>query len=112
MSDERLPAHVEISALIRAAQAAGGFAAIVSRGDRDAGTILILTLERGAHARLWERLPSLEGTRTFAVTKEQDPENAQEFTDYLARRTARDPDSWLIELDIADAERFIAALTH
>jgi hypothetical protein len=46
------------------------------------------------------------------MTKEQEPENVEEFRAYLARRTARDPDCWLVELDIANAERLIAGLTR
>lgn len=108
MADARLPAHLEVSALIRAVEAAGGFGTIVARGERDAGTILILTTERGRNARLWERMPRVDGARIFELVRQQDPEKKAEFDDYLTRRTARDPESWLIELDVADAERLIA----
>ncbi len=110
MTEARLPAHLEASALIRSVEAAGGFGTVIARGERDAGTILILTIERGGKARLWERLPALDGGRRFSITREQDTENKHEFADYLARRIARDGDSWVIELDVANAERFIAAL--
>lgn len=108
MSAGRFPAHVEVSAMIRAAEAAGGFASVIARGERDAGTILILTIERGTNARLWERMPSLDGARKYAVVRSQDTENKNEFDEYLTRRNQRDPDCWIVELDVADAERFIA----
>ncbi len=111
MMDGRLPAHVEVGAMLRKAQGEGGFATVIQRGERDAGVILLLTLERGENARLWERMPQLDGTRVFTCTKTQDNDNKQEFEEYLARRQRQDPDSWLVELDIADAERFIASLT-
>jgi hypothetical protein len=57
-------------------------------------------------------MPRLEGGRAFALIKEQDTDNKQEFDDYLARRIGRDRDAWVVELDIADAERFIAELTR
>lgn len=110
MSEGRLPAHMEVSGLIRAVETAGGFATVVAKGERDAGVILILTIEKGGNARLWERLPALDGTRSFVVTKHEDTTNSQEFSDYLTRRTARDPDSWLVELDVPNAERLIATL--
>ena len=114
MSGARLPAHVEVSALRRAAESAGGFAALLAKGERDAGVILILTLEKGAGARLWERMPTLDGARRFVVTRlEPTGEGAvtpESMADYLRRRTARDPDLWVVEVDIADAERFIADL--
>ena len=108
MSDARLPAHLEIAALIRSTEAAGGFATVVSKGEPDAGVILILTIERGGNARLWERMPRLDGKRMFEVVREQTTDNKQDFDDYLARRRARDRDIWLIELDVPDAERLVA----
>lgn len=112
MSGSRLPTHLEVSGLIRAVEAAGGFATVIAKGDREAGVMLILTIERGGTARLWERMPQLDGARAYMVAREEDPQNRQEFADYLERRTARDPDGWVVELDIADAERFVAELNR
>lgn len=108
MSDARLPAHLEVAALIRAAEAAGGFATVLAKGERDAGSILVLTMERGGNARLWERMPRLDGQRIFEVVRKQTPENKEDFGEYLARRTGRDTDLWLIELDVPNAERLVA----
>lgn len=103
----RLPAHVEVSGLIRAVDAAGGFATVVKRGDRDAGTILVVTREKETTMCLYERMPDLEGERPWTKTKTQDSENKREFDEYLIRRGERDADCWIVELDIANAERFI-----
>ena len=108
--DPRLPAHLEVSGILRRAHAEGGFATVLSRGERDAGTILVLTMERGGNARLWERMPQLDGARSFQVTMAEDIENPKKIHEYLARRTAQDPDSWIIELDIDSADRFVASL--
>lgn len=108
--DARLPTHIEVSGLIRAVEVQGGFAAVISKGEKDAGTLALLTIETNANARFWERMPQLDGSRTFTCTKEEDPENKQDFSEYVERRTIRDPDLWVVELTIADAERFIAAL--
>ena len=51
--DARLPAHVEVSGLIRAVESAGGFAMVLQKGERDAGTILVLTTQNGRNTRLW-----------------------------------------------------------
>ena len=112
MTGARMPAHLEVSALLRAVETAGGFGTVVAKGERDAGTILILSTEKGENARLWERMPRLDGARVFEAVREQDVEAKEEFNDYLDRRTARDPDAWLIELDIADPERLIAEFAH
>jgi len=106
----RLPAHLEVSAVIRLAQSEGGFATVLNSGERDAGTLLIVTIDRGSGARLFERMPQLDGSRSFVQTKVQDPEKTAEFFEYIDRRSAQDPDIWVIEVDIADPERLIANL--
>jgi len=110
LSGSRLPTHLEVSGLIRAVEAAGGFATVIARGDREAGVILILTIERGGTARLWERMPQLDGTRPYVVARQEESERQGDFADYVTRRIARDPDGWVVELDIAHAERFVAEL--
>lgn len=85
---------------------------MLSSGERDAGTLLILTMERGKNARLWERMPQLDGSRIFTVTREEDPDNKQEFSEYVIRRGQQDPDCWIVELEMDCAENAIAALQH
>lgn len=108
----RLPAHLEVASLIRLAESNGGSAMVLARGERDAGTILIVTMYRGEGAKLYERMPQLDGTRSFVQTKSQDPEKPIEFSEYLARRQKQDPDAWIVEVDIDEAERFIALLPN
>lgn len=107
---ERLPAHLEIASLIRLAESNGGHAMVLSKGERDAGTILIVTMCRGEDTRLYERMPQLDGTRRFVQVRSQDIENPYEFSEYLTRRSQQDPDIWVLEVDIADPERFIALM--
>ena len=107
---ERLPAHLEVSSMMRLAESNGGFAMVLSKGERDAGTILIVTMFRGGQAKLYERMPQLDGTRPFVCAKLQDTEKPSEFDEYIARRRSQDPDIWVLEVDIEDAERFIALL--
>jgi hypothetical protein len=104
----RLNARFEIGALIRRAEVAGGFAAVLHRGDDQAGTLLLLTTQKGANPGLWERMPALDGTRKWVPLTIQGIENTSEFDQYVGRRHAQDPDLWVIELDVADPERFIA----
>jgi hypothetical protein len=103
----RLPAHLEVSGLIRAAEVSGGFAAVLQHGEKDAGVILVVTMDRGEGRCLWERMPQLDGSRKFTLTKAEIPEQKEEFTDYFDRRRRSDPDSWVIELDIANPEQFV-----
>jgi hypothetical protein len=104
---DRLPAHVEVGGLIRLAQNEGGFASVLHKGERDAGTILLIITERGANPRLFERLPHADGTRRWSANPTQNVESKELFDQYLERRKAQDPDLWIVELDIANGERFI-----
>lgn len=105
--DSRLPAYLEVSAMIRRVNAEGGFATVLSKGEQDAGTILIVLSCNGRDQRLFERMPELDGTRRWRCSKQQDSENPFEFQEYLDRRKRQDPDVWVVELDGADPERFI-----
>lgn len=105
--EARLSAHIEVNGLIRAVEAAGGFAAVIAKGEREAGTILVVCCARGAPARVFERMPHPGGSRIWTLSRIQDTENPSEFTEYLARRAKQDDDLWIVELDIADGERFI-----
>lgn len=114
MSTGRLPASLEVSALIRLAEASGGFGMVLTRGEPDSGTILIVILDNQGFgqtlARAYERLPKADGTRGWELAAAQDIENKQTFERYLTRRIAQDPDLWVIELTVAEGERFVLNL--
>lgn len=103
----RLPAHLEVAGLLRQAQAAGGFASVLHKGAREGGTILVVMAEKGSNLRVYERMPAPDGTRIWHLSKQQNADKPLEIDDYLSRRSAQDSDLWIIELDIANGERFI-----
>jgi len=106
--EPRLPAHLEVSGLIRAVEAAGGFATVIATGERDAGTLLVVCCARDAPATVYERMPQPGGIRAWTLSRTQDAENPKDFWEYLDRRKAQDSDLWIVELDVAQAERFVA----
>lgn len=106
----RLPARLEVQLLLRAVAAAGGFGAVLHGGDADSGALLVVLADRGAPARLYERVPDVAGGRPWrllAPAAAADLTHSAATTAYLDRRTKQDPDLWVVELDIADGERFI-----
>lgn len=105
--DQRLPAHVEVAALLRRVQAEGGFGTVIQKGEREAGTILLVLCENGTNARAYERMPQLDGTRKWHQSKQENIDNKEEFEEYLMRRRRQDSDLWIVELDIANGERLI-----
>jgi hypothetical protein len=106
-SESRLPAHLEVTGLIRAVEAEGGFATVIAKGERDAGTLLVVCCGQGRACAAYERMPQPDGGRSWALSRTQDAENPQEFWDYCDRRKNQDGDLWIVELDVPNAERFI-----
>ena len=107
MEEARLPAHVEVSALIRRIESEGGFATVIRKGQRESGTLLVVLCENGENMRVYERMPQLDGRRIWHCSKRQSTENTKEIDEYLDRRVSQDSDLWILELDVANGERFI-----
>ena len=66
---------------------------------------------RGVHKAALERVATLDGTYVWQRAGPVESASSLEISDFLARRARFDEDSWVIELDIADPERFIAETT-
>jgi hypothetical protein len=107
----RLTSRRTVDALLRRAAAEGGFGAVLARGDEGAGAVLVLLLERGTACNLVERTYDFAANAyRWAPVGPQTDDSGATRAEYLERRRARDPDLWLIELDIVDAERFAAEM--
>jgi hypothetical protein len=104
----KLTSGLLVSALVRRAFQQGGFAAILQKGDDSAGAILLIGREKGGIVGLWEQALTAKGTYAWSPCGPQDIENQAEIDHYMSRRRDRDPDLWLIELDIPDPARFAA----
>lgn len=106
----RLASELVVKALIRRVFAEGGTATVLARGEEQAGGILVLTLDRGADPRFFEAGLGPAGTPELlrAGPAELADENAVQ--DYWQKRRSRDPDLWVVELDIARGERFAAEI--
>lgn len=100
----RLATGALVNALVRRVGHAGGFATILAKGDATAGAVLVVTQDRGQNAKMWERGIGPSGkVELIAVGPEGD---SGELTDYWMKRRRNDPDLWVVELDIPQAERF------
>jgi hypothetical protein len=99
----RLPSGVLVSALLRRVNDAGGFGAVMAKGDAQGGAILVIAVNKGVQPRLLERGIGPDG-KTALI----DSTPAEDLDGYWRRRRERDPDLWVIEVDIAAAERFAA----
>jgi hypothetical protein len=107
--EARLAASVRASALLRFAEAEGGFGAVVAKGDATAGAIAVILAEKGQRISFLERLLQPDGGYAWQSAR-QDVGNDAEFSAFLGRRRRSDPDLWILELDIPSAERFAAEM--
>lgn len=107
----RLPARLEADSLIRRAEAANGFAMVLGKGDPDRGQIILIVQQRGLPVSLLERALLPNGDYGWQASKTIIEKGADELAQWIAKRRKFDPDLWLIELDVPDAERFIAETT-
>lgn len=101
MIEPRLTSDIQISALKRLVEVGGGFATVLRKGDPTSGAILIIGLINGANPLLFDRFPSVDGESVW----QQIAENEVDVSAQWRKRAARDPDLWVIELDVASIER-------
>ncbi len=97
-----------VSALVRRADVAGGSAMVLAKGDATSGAILLLLLQRGTDPRFFERGVGPDGVPTLIPSGPKELADETEASGYWQRRRERDLDLWVVELDIADGERFAA----
>ena len=109
MSEARLAAGLEASALIRVVEAQGGFGAVIHKGDPERGALLLVIAERGRmEAVLARQFDGLSYAWTKLPVDCSDSANSRLF---LEKRARNDPDEWQIELDTPSAQRLVAELT-
>jgi len=108
--EARIASSVLVGALLRRAEVEGGNGVVLAKGDPTAGAVAVLLTERGANPRLFERLLQPDGRYAWRESAQQTGEGPGELQALIDRRRRFDPDLWLIELDIASAERFAAEM--
>ena len=78
---------------------------------RSKSALLIVIASRGKHVACLERILSLDHGYRWQTVGPGAGAGSDELSKFLAARQRIDPDSWLIELDVASPERFIAETT-
>ena len=100
----RLASRVRVDALIRRVNTAGGFATVLARGDDEAGAIAVVTREAGEES-LRAAVLGAGGRYEFAELA-----RGPDVPAWIERARRRDPDLWVIELDIPHERKFVAGM--
>lgn len=93
---------------MRRAVSGGGFATVIRRGDPDRGAMTLLVSQRGQVVAILERQLAEDFTYRWKNLSADRPLDEAAWREFLEKRQKFDPDFWAIELDVADAQRFIA----
>ena len=91
-----------MDALIRRAEAAGSFAVVSRRGDRDAGSVVVLVRSRSA-LTLYIPERDFDGVRVWRAQTGTEAE----LSEVIERRADFDPDLNVIEIDDQQGRHFI-----
>jgi hypothetical protein len=103
--EPRLATHMIVSSLVRQMAEQGDFAAVLHKGDPTAGQLLLIARCKGQNIAIFEQFPALDNVRKWEAIPMQDIDNEKKISEYWDRRIARDPDIWIVELDVAFQER-------
>lgn len=99
----RLKTKLRVSALIRRAQAAGAFAAVLRRGDADAGALWVVVRQGRALFRYTEQM-GLSGRREWY---KDGPFEEAEMQLRVNKAVDRDPDIWIVEIEDDQGRGFL-----
>lgn len=94
--------RLRAQALLRAVAAAGGFGTVLAHGDDEVGSLAIVTRDAGQETAL---APVLGHDGRYAMVAMA---SGAAVADWIGRARHRDPDLWVIELDIPQAGQFVA----
>jgi hypothetical protein len=105
----RLKSEIWVKAYIRRCHAAGAFAAVVARGDADAGVILVKVAHLDGTADLFAPAPagyaSDDGERRWVEVAHRIPERDADARIATERRL--DSDTWIIEVEDRQGRNFL-----
>jgi hypothetical protein len=102
----QLSSDVWVYALIRRAELAGAFAAVLRKGDARAGAVLVKVVNRRAgEARLYAEATRGDGERVWMEPRASADE--AEIDGYIERAARIDPDIWAVEIDDPEGRHFL-----
>lgn len=98
----RLTAGLRVAALLRRCDLAGRGAYVIHRGDDTAGAIALSVVRPSGRVELWSQEYDFDSDqRPWVLQAEGAP---REIDATVTRRRAADPDLWVIELELPDAQ--------
>ena len=92
------------SALIRQAEQSGAFAAVVRKGDPDAGACLVKVRTLDGQAAVYRPVRNMDGLRVWWP---KGPKPERDIDHYINSRIDDDPDLWVLEIEDRKGRHFL-----
>lgn len=99
----RLRTEIRASAILRTAQSSGAFAAVLRRGDPDAGALWVIT-RQGVTLHRYTEQTAMSGDREWF---RDGPFAEGELTLRINKAVDRDPDLWIVEVEDTQGRAFL-----
>lgn len=101
-----LRASIYVAALLRRAQTAGAFAAVVAKGDEDAGAVMVKVTLLDGRARVFTPAIGPDGARQW-IEPLGGPALEADADRCLAQQREIDPDAWWVEIEDRAGRSFL-----
>lgn len=101
MTEPRIKAGLWVKMALRLGQAEGRFAAVLHKGDADAGGVLAVLRGRNGLSVL-SQTRDAEGEAAWLRATGDDPVTQEVADAYVARQRRFDPDLWVLEFECPD----------
>ena len=102
----RLRSEIRVSAHLRRCAAAGVFAAIVKKGDADAGAIAVKIYLQSNRAILFVESYAEDGAHEWRNVFDGETDEAA-IDAYLQKEIQFDPDLWIVEIEDVQGRSFL-----
>jgi hypothetical protein len=103
-----LKTEIWASALIRRAEIGGAFAAVVRKGDTDAGAVLVKVATLDRRARLYAPAQDGEGERIWLdLSAGSLGDDEADVDAAIRKRVQTDPDLWVVEVEDKHGRHFL-----
>jgi GMP synthase (glutamine-hydrolysing) len=99
VEDPKLKSKMWLSALIQRCSIEGIFAAIVRRGDADAGAMIVKLNRLNGSATVFTQARDGQGRLGWIRALGPDPVPEAEADAYIARQSTYDEDLWVVEIE-------------
>lgn len=104
MAEPRVKAGFWVSMALRMGDQAGRSGAVLSKGDADAGGVLVVLRDRARPPSLvvLSQMRAADGTAAWMRGTGPEAVDQDAADAYVARRMRSDPDLWVVEFDAPD----------